>query len=163
MSTLGINYVRGDPTLFASDSISVAIDGGPASEIKDQQHLEFELSAGRHAVEVRGSHCRNTIELDMDGDVSFTITWDRRLGGLTVLGNAQEALMRDKAGRMLRLGIVAVLALNIVNCALNYGKFYSGEAFLTIELACVVALVVLISYLLRVRGRTIVIHSDGSK
>jgi len=87
----------------------------------------------------------------------------QEVGGLTVLGNAKETLMRNKAGRMFRLGIVEILALHIVNCALNYGKFYSGEAFLAVELACVVAIVVLISYLLRVRGRTIVIHSDWSK
>ncbi len=163
MSTLGINYVRGDPILFASDSISVAIDGGPASEINDQQHLEFELSSGRHAIMVKGSRCKKTIVLNMDGDVSFTVTCDRKLGGLTIIENAQEALVRERAGRMFLLGFITVLALHIANCVLNYGKFYSGEVFLAVELACVAALVALLLYLLKIRGRTIVIHSDGSK
>ena len=67
MGTLRIAYVRGDPVLFASDSISVAIDEGTAMEVKDRQHLEFELSSGRHAIMVKGSRCKKTIELDMDG------------------------------------------------------------------------------------------------
>ncbi len=157
MGTLRIAYVRGNPALFASDSISVEIDGGPAAEIRDQRHLEFELSAGRHAVVVKGSRCKKTIELNMGGDVSFTVTWDRRLGGLTVLGNARETLARERAGRLFLLGIIAVLVIHIANCVLNYGKFYSGEVFLAVELACVAALVALVLYLLKIRGRTIVI------
>ncbi len=157
MGTLRIAYVRGNPALFASDSISVAIDGGPAAEIRDQRHLEFELSAGRHAIVVKGSRCKKTIELNMDGDVSFTIACDRRLGGLAIIENAQEALVRERAGRIFLLGIIAVLVIHIANCVLNYGKFYSGEVFLAVELACVAALVALVLYLLKIRGRTIVI------
>ncbi len=162
MGTLRIAYVRGDSILFASDSISVVIDGGPAAEIRDQQHLEFELSSGRHAIMVKGSRCKKTIELDMDGDVSFTIICDRKLGGLTIIENAQEALVRERAGKIFLLGFITVLALHIANCVLNYGKFYSGEVFLTIELACIAALVALVLYLLKIRGRTIVIQSGGT-
>ena len=160
MGTLRIAYVRGNPAFFASDSISVEIDGGPAAEVRDQQNLEFELSAGRHAVVVKGSRCMKAIEVDMGGDVSFTVTWDRRLGGLTVLGIARETLVRKRAGRMFLLGIIAVLVIHIANCVLNYGKFYSEEVFLAVELACLTALVVLLSYLLKIRGRTIVIPSE---
>ena len=121
MGILRIAYVRGGPALFASDSISVAIDGGPAAEIRDQRHLEFELSADRHAIVVRGSRCKKTIELNMDGDVSFTVACDRKLGGLTIIENAQEALVRERAGRIFLLGFITVLASHIANCVLNYG------------------------------------------
>ena len=140
--------------------ISVAIDGGPAAEVMDQQNLEFELSAGRHAVVVKGSRCKKTIVLDMDGDVSFTVACDRKLGGLTIIENAQEALVRERAGRFFLLGFIAVLALHIANCVLNYEKFYSGEVFLAVELACIAALVALVLYLLKIRGRTIVIPAE---
>ena len=160
MGTLRIAYVRGNPAFFASDSISVAIDGGPAAEVMDQQNLEFELSAGRHAVVVKGSRCKKTIVLDMDGDVSFTVACDRKLGGLTIIENAQEALVRERAGRFFLLGFIAVLALHIANCVLNYEKFYSGEVFLAVELACIAALVALVLYLLKIRGRTIVIPAE---
>lgn len=162
MGTLTVTYVRSESILLAPKTLSIEIDGKHAGEIHDRMSLCFDLPDGHHVVVLRALYSKRIMELDMDGDVSFTFTWHKKHGGLTSGDGLRKNLPRNRYGRTY-IGLVTVIAAQIANFCLYCKGLYTGEIFLTLGLICFTALAVLVGHTLKVRGNTTARDSDPNE
>ena len=157
MNVLMIKYVRGRALFKSTEKLSVFIDGEPAGKISDEEELSFELTDGRHEVVARCGHCKKVIELHMEGDDSFIISWDWVTGGLMVCDDIDNYFATERRRNYwLYISLFILIAAHIVAVSIHYGKGISGELFLTIEIGCLVAFFILLIPLIIVRSRRIV-------
>ncbi len=161
MNVLMIKYVRGRALFRSTEKLSVFIDGEPAGKISDEEELSFELTDGRHEVVARCGHCKKVIELHMEGDDSFIISWDWVTGGLMVCDDIKSYFATERRRNYwLYIALFSLIILHIVNVSLHYGRYISGELFVTLEIVYLAALLFLLIPLAIIRGRRVIRGSE---
>lgn len=161
MNVLMIKYVRGRALFKSTEELSVFIDGEPAGKISDEEELSFELTDGCHEVVARCGHCKKVIELHMEGDDSFIISWDWVTGGLMVCDDINTYFATERRRNYwLYISLFVLIATHILAMGLLYVKGISGEVFLTIEIGCLSALLILLIPLAIIRGRRVIRGSE---
>jgi len=81
MGSLTVTYARGRFLLGAKE-ISIEIDGILYGTIVGGGSRTFEMPDGEHLVVLRYSHVTTRVELHLSGEESFTVSWDRTIGGM---------------------------------------------------------------------------------
>ena len=144
MSLLKISYVRGGAITNSTKVLSVEIDGARVGEISDNSEQSWELTEGRHEVIVRSGQRKKIIEIFMNTDDSFIVTWDWVLGGLMVCDKAKTRYNTGKRSYYwfyVLLGIIIVI--HAVNFCLYVEGCYSRDVFTMNAMLYAAAIVVL--------------------
>ena len=157
MNVLMIKYVRGRALFRSTEKLSVSIDGKSAGKIQDQEELSIELADGCHEVVARCGRCKKVIELHMEGDDSFIISWDWVTGDLMVCDDIDNYFATERRRNYwLYISLFVLIATHILAMGLSYVKGISGEVFLTIEIGCLSALLILLIPVIVIRSRKFV-------
>lgn len=164
MSVLNIMYVRGKALFRGNGELSVFIDGEFAGKLLDREELSAELADGRHEIVARCGHCKKIIELHMEGEDSFIISWDWVAGGLMACDGSPEFFATERMRNYwLYIALLTLVMIHIVNTCLQYFDYIPGEVFLTVELICLAVLPVILVSALVIRSRKIVRRSEVRK
>lgn len=107
--SLTVTYVRGRFMLGAK-RISVEIDGIAQGSIETGVPRTFPLDDGEHLVVFRYSYMRTRVELTLSGDDSFTVFWDRTMGGMRIAEEFGGDVFLDRSGWKY-LAAIAVLVV----------------------------------------------------
>lgn len=157
MNVLLIKYIRGKAPLRRTDDLSVSIDGESVGKIQDQEELSLELTEGSHEVIVRCGHCKKVIELHMEKDDSFTVSWDYVTGGLMVCdGPVGFFTTEDRRNYWLLFVLFTAMAINTAVLWMRYFGLVPGDLFISLELVCMAILIISLIPLYNIRGRKVV-------
>ena len=149
MATLTITYVRGR-FLLGGRRISVEIDGMDEGTIEGGQSRTFSLPYGKHLVLLRYSHVTTRVDLTLLGDDSFTVSWDRTMGGMRITEEFEDERFLDRRCWKY-FGFLAVI---VFLCSLITGLRFAGEISTVVAMAGnTVLLAVLLAMLLHIRRR----------
>lgn len=161
MNVLMIKYVRGKALFRSTEELSISVDGESAGNIQDQEELSIELTDGCHEVVAKCGHCKKVIELHMKGNDSFIVSWDWVTGGLMVCDDIKSYFATERRRNYwLYIVLFSLIIFHIVNIGLHYGRYISGELFVTLEIVFLAALLILLIPLAIIRGRKIIRGSE---
>ncbi|MBR4225698.1 MAG: hypothetical protein IKR86_02785 [Candidatus Methanomethylophilaceae archaeon] len=157
MHVLVIEYIRGGALFASTEGLSVEIDGSHVGVIPDRKDFSVELSDGLHEIVVRAGHCKKVIELQMDGDDRFIVSWDWVLGGLMVCDVLESKYQTGKRRYYwFYVILVALILIHISIMGLHYGGFFSDGLFISLESTFLAASLMLLVIVLAIRGRKVV-------
>jgi len=95
MGSLTVTYARGRFLLGAKE-ISIEIDGILYGTIVGGGSRTFEMPDGEHLVVLRYSHVTTRVELHLSGEESFTVSWDRTMGGMRITEEFEGDVFLDR-------------------------------------------------------------------
>lgn len=161
MGTLFIKYVRRVALFASTKSLSVDIDGTHTFELADGQSISVGMADGIHMIKVRSGHCKKLIELHLDGEHSFTVSWDWVLGGLMICDEVKGPYATAKRRYYwLIVAAFAVFSCQISVASLQYLGLYPTDMLLTTELSLLAVVICALIITFAIRSRKVVRGTD---
>ena len=160
MGRLTVTYVRGR-FLIGAGTMAVEVDGTKERPLDDKESRTFDLEDGKHTLVFSSSYCTKRVDVNLSGEDSFIVTWDRILGGIRITDENVSDRSYVKNVLLLLVPYLVVLFLVIWMNILNREGEVSTMAFhICIGIAFIYAISLLVIVLV-IRSRTVVREKEG--
>ena len=155
MGCLTMTYVRGK-FLIGCKRVSVEIDGISEGIIEGGESRTFDLPDGKHLIVFRYSFISMKVDLTLSGNDSFTVSWDRTMGGMRISKEFEGDNFFDRSGWKYYIFFAAMIIISSVVFGMNVGKGIPVEFALTFNIILMIALLISLADIYRKRSRTVV-------
>lgn len=155
MSDLTITYVRGK-FITGAERMQVEIDGRDEGALKDMETRAFDLPDGWHLLVFRSAYCTKRVDLLLSGGDSFTVTWDRTLGGIRLIDEYDGDNLLDGHGWKYLAVIAAIVVIGSIIVGLRNAGEITAEYALAGILAMFAAIILLLAHIHWKRSKNVV-------
>ncbi len=145
MSRLTIIYDYSGFVFFDNAPMNVSVDGLEHFVLEKGASHEMELKDGSYTLHFSSMRCRKTLHLHLDGDDSFYVTWDRFIGGITVVDSFDEraaahSALRRRAWTIAAIFFASFAALLVLKDreSITSNEFYLGLLLIVGSIAILV-------------------------
>ena len=159
MGDLTVTYARGR-YLIGAKRIPIEIDGEPCGMIDCNESRTFHLPDGKHLIEFRHMLSTTKVRLSLSGEDSFTVSWDRTMGGLQITKEFEGDKFFDRRGWKYIAIYVAVIAIYSLIFTLGAEGVIPHTYVLAGHFILVAFLLLIVIYLFRKMSRTVIWGKD---
>lgn len=150
-----MTYVRGR-FLIGARSIYVEINRVSLGKIKGGESRTFNLPDGKHQVVFRYSFVTVKVDLSLSGEDSFTVYWDRVMGGMRIAKEFEGGMFFDSRTKKYLIASVILLAAAIAMYSLGHVGMLPVRYGLFISIVLLAAIAIFFIFLYRGMSRTYV-------
>ncbi len=160
MGSLTVTYIRGK-FLLGAKRIPIEIDNVSYGNIDGGESRTFNLPDGKHLIVFKYMHVTLRVKLLLSGDDSFTVSWDRTMGGMRITKEFEGETFFDRSGwKSFAFCFAIVLASSVLVTLGNEGMI-SRTFVLSGILILLTFIFIMIIYTMRKMSRTVTWGGDG--
>lgn len=160
MGSLTVTYIRGK-FLLGAKRIPIEIDNVSYGNIEGGESRTFNLPDGKHLIVFRYLHVTLRVKLLLSGDDSFTVSWDRTMGGMRVTKEFEGERFFDRSGWKYFATLFVVILTFSVLTALGNEEVIPRTFVLSGLLILLTFIFILLIYIVYKMSRTVTWGGEG--